>query len=92
MSYNVGEGVFAKWRKNAYPVYLVVVVVPADHDTWLDFDTDDQTLARSAAYWAEVDRDKTTGPWSVALRREDRLTAATLRQWHAQSFGGGFGG
>jgi hypothetical protein len=92
MSYDIGETVFAKWRRNAYPVYLVVVVVPQDHDTWHDFGIDDQTLARSAAYWAEVDRNKTTGPWSVGLRRENRLTPAALRQWHAQSFGGGFGG
>lgn len=92
MSYHIGETVFAKWRKNAYPVYLVVVIVPEDCADWADFDLDDQTVARSAAYWAEADLTKTQGPWSVGICRENRLTPDTLRQWHAQAFGGGFGG
>ena len=92
MAYPISRGVFEKWRRNNYPVYLVVVIVPEDCEDWADFDVDDQTLARSAAYWAEVDRTKTDGPWTVGLHRENRLTPDTLRQWHAQAFGGGFGG
>ena len=92
MAYPISRGVFEKWRRNNYPVYLVVVIVPEDCEDWADFDVDDQTLARSAAYWSEVDRTKTDGPWTVGLHRENRLTPDTLRQWHAQAFGGGFGG
>lgn len=92
LSYDIGEGVFKKWRQNAYPVYLVVVIVPSDGEKWLDFDVDDQTLAHCAAYWAEADLAKTTAPWSVGLDRRNRLTPDTLRQWHERAFGGGFGG
>lgn len=93
LSYNIGENVFIKWRRNTYPVYLVVVIVPSDVPAhWADFDTDDQTLSRSAAYWAEVDRSRQSPPWSVSIHRENRLTPETLRMWHRDAFGGGFGG
>lgn len=93
LSYDIGENVFAKWKRSLLPIYLVVVVVPEEIDeAWDDFTVDDSTLLKSAAYWTLIDRQKDSGPWSVPIERANRLTPETLADWHSDSILEGFGG
>lgn len=92
LSWSVDQGMYAKWGRNGLPVYFVLVVVPEDCDTWLDYTSDDETLHRTAAYWAEIDRQRVAPPWTVGVERQNRFTPETLVQWHQALVGGGFGG
>lgn len=83
LSYHIGEKTFRKWARNQSRTYIVVVIVPENSDAWADFDVDDETPAHCAAYWAEVDRDRTAEPWTVQVERGRRLTPETLASWHS---------
>jgi hypothetical protein len=75
------ESWWNKWRRSAVPVYFVLVVMdPDEQTTWLDHRTDG-TLHRAAGFWVRVDRLPTTK--SIAVPKEQRLTAETIRRWGA---------
>jgi hypothetical protein len=68
-----------KWRRSKTPVYLVLVIVPADIGSWLDH-RDDGTFHATAAFWVRVDG-AVAGP--IDVPRSSRMTAATPGEWHA---------
>jgi len=74
-----------KWRtKN--PLYFVLVVMDPDvQPEWLDH-RPDGTLHRAAAFWTRVDRAAASA--SVVVPKDQRLTAATLRLWYAETLTG----
>ncbi|MGW3811104.1 DUF4365 domain-containing protein [Micromonospora sp. NPDC005113] len=71
-------GWFEKWNRSRVPVYFILVIVDEDELRWLEHNPDG-TLHRAAAFWVRVDRmSATTG---INVPKEQRLTAATVRQW-----------
>jgi hypothetical protein len=77
----------AKWEESVLPVHLVLVIVEADPEGWLDH-RDDGTWHPAAAYWVRV-----TGSEKgrVKFPLEQRLDAAALAGWYTNvmsRFGG----
>lgn len=71
----------SKW--SAYrggPAYFLVVRVPSSPDEWIQHGLDDQTIHRTAAYWARIDPAQMGA--SIRVDRANRFTAATLQHWH----------
>ncbi|WP_374228006.1 DUF4365 domain-containing protein [Rhodococcus qingshengii] len=60
-----------RWRDNAGPVFIVLVVVPDNHYDWIA-DEDRSTLHRTHAYWAQYDPNSTRK--SVRVYQENRVT------------------
>jgi hypothetical protein len=70
-----------KWCEDSAPVFILIVRVPRDGNTWIDYDTDDLTTHNTAAYWVEVDKTLDTAPSSVDLSRSQRFTRDTFGEW-----------
>lgn len=77
-----------KWRDNIHPAYLIVVRVGQDPALWAEFDQDDVTLHRSAAYWTRIDNIPGQQVSSVAVPRANRFTPETVRDWNNELYGG----
>lgn len=79
ISWPVEDKWVRKWEANEVPVYFVVVIVPARLDQWLRHDPSG-TFHRTAAYWVRLQRGTITT--RVKVPKEQRLTAATIADWH----------
>lgn len=77
-----------KWRENLLPTFLILVKVPHDPRDWLDYDTDDETLHRAAAYWVQINNLPDPAPASLIIPRTNRFTPETVRDWNALLQGG----
>lgn len=77
-----------KWRVNQNPVFLVVVKVPGDPAEWVDYDTDHETLHRTAAYWARIDCLPSPAPSGVNVQFSNMLTPETVRDWNQMLYSG----
>lgn len=69
-----------KWAKQKGPVYLLLVIVPADVEVWLTHHPKG-TAHASAAFWVRVHGDEGT---SVTVPKAQRLTSATFDIWNAE--------
>lgn len=76
------------WRENLNPAYLIVVQVGQDPALWADFDRDDVTLHRAAAYWTRIDNLPGEHVAGVAVPRANRFTPETVRDWNNALYGG----
>lgn len=88
-SWPLEEGWLRKWEQSLVPVYFVLVIVKKDVNAWLDHPAT-STVHRSAAFWRRI-RPGELGS-TIAIPKAQRLTVATLAQWHAdllESFTGG---
>lgn len=76
-----------KWEESVLPVHLVLVIVEADPEVWLDHH-DNGTWLPAAAYWVHV-----TGAEKGRLKfpLEQRLDAAAVTAWYTNAMAG-FGG
>ncbi|GAB3547501.1 hypothetical protein GCM10027404_09700 [Arthrobacter tumbae] len=70
-----------KWCENTAPVFILLVHVPEDETTWIDFGSDDLTTHHTAAYWVEVDKTSDSVPTSIDLARSQRFTKDTIQEW-----------
>lgn len=68
-----------KWAKQKGPVYLLLVIVPANIEDWLTHHPKG-TAHASAAFWVRVHGDEGT---SVTVPKAQRLTSATFDTWNA---------
>lgn len=84
----VKPGWVTKWSENRNAAYLIVVRVDADAALWADFDEDDVTLHRAAAYWTRIDNLGTPAPSSVVVPRANRFTPDTVREWNNDLYEG----
>jgi Domain of unknown function (DUF4365) len=71
------DGWIQKWREEHLPVYIILVVVPPEHDRWIDHTLATATLHRSAAFWARFD----PGSDAMSITVDQRLTVDTMKQW-----------
>lgn len=75
------------WRENKLPTYLLVVRVPKELASWIDYDLEDATGHAAAAYWARLD-EVAEDARSVSVSRHNRFTPETLRDWNQELMGG----
>jgi len=89
LSWKVEDHWREKWARNQLPIYFVVVRLKSKISTKWISQSDDSTLHVAAAYWEAIEPHAI--PTYVRVRRSNRLTADTLRQWDldtAARFGG----
>lgn len=70
-----------KWSAKQVPVYILLVVVPEVHDSWIEH-VSEQTVHKTHAYWARFDplvHDK-----SIVLPSAQRFSRETLATWETQ--------
>jgi hypothetical protein len=78
-SWKIDEHWLLAWSEAILPVYFLLVLVPRDLSLWLHHD-DEGTFHRTAAFWRRLDPDETGS--RVRVPKSQRLTEATLHQWH----------
>jgi hypothetical protein len=79
-SWKVEQSWVDVWGKAKVPVYFVLVIVKGDAHEWLHH-RPTGTIHNAAAFWRRVDGlpPETT---SLTIAKKQRLTAATVQQWH----------
>jgi len=70
----------SKWARSLFPGYLLLVVVPAEVEAWIEH-LDTGTLHNTAAFWTRLPTEETTVR-SISIPRAQRMTQETLGQWH----------
>src|SRR5262245_41371365 len=78
-SWEVEEHWLRAWSESILPVYFLLVLVPKNLSLWLHHD-DQGTFHRTAAFWRRLRPDETLS--RVQVPKSQRLTEATLDQWH----------
>lgn len=81
ISWPIEQAWWDKWLEDSAPVFLLLVRVPEADDPWVDFEQDDVTTHRTAAYWVEVDKTLAAAPTSVTFPRFQRFTRETFIEW-----------
>jgi len=79
LSWPVEDAWRAKWAKMGLPVYFVLVVVPSDHELWLDH-LPDSTVHRTGAFWCRIDPGALGA--SIKVPKNQRLTRNSIEEWH----------
>lgn len=80
LTFPVEEEWVRKWDENIFPVYFVVVIVPAlAARHWLRHDSDG-TFHHTAAFWARLPPGEVGV--SVEVPKDQRLMVSTISSWH----------
>jgi len=75
------ESCVGSWTRSLVPVYLVLVILEANRQSWIGHQ-DAGTLLRAAAFWVRVDQ--LADPTSIRVPKEQRLTIDTVGLWHRE--------
>lgn len=84
-SWPVEEGWLRKWADSRLPVYIVVVMVSPESDSWIEHRRKD-TLHNTAAFWVRVDG--LTDAKRVRIPKANRLQSSTFTLWRNEMLAG----